>query len=118
MQLAGSDQFWVGADVTVNEGSTFDVGTYTAHISNLNLEGSTVQIDSGGVLATFVGINTYATTNDVTSVIQGLGALQIDNTTNTFTIADDPNLDVELRISTVIQGLDGDGGYHCARILQ
>ena len=35
LQLGGSDQFWVGADVTVNQGSTFDVGTETAHISNL-----------------------------------------------------------------------------------
>ena len=46
LQLAGGDQFWVGADVTVNEWSTFDVGSQTAHISNLDLEGSTVQIDA------------------------------------------------------------------------
>ena len=52
------------------------------------------------------------TTNDVTSTIQGQGALQIDNTMNTFTIADDPNVDVELSISTVIQGLDPTSGFY------
>lgn len=38
------------------------------------------------------------------SVIQGLGALKIDNSSNTFTIADDAELAVELSISTIIQG--------------
>ena len=104
LQVLGNNQFWVGSDVTVNEGSTFDVGSYLEHISNLNLQGSTVQIDATGVLYTFVGVNTYATTNNVTSSIQGLGALEIDNTLNTFTIADDVDLAVELSISTTIQG--------------
>ncbi|WP_435009178.1 autotransporter-associated beta strand repeat-containing protein [Tundrisphaera lichenicola] len=110
LQVAGNNQFWVGADVTVNEGSTFDVGTYLEHISNLNLQGSTVLIDTGGVLATFVGVNTYATTNNVTSAIQGLGALQIDNSLNTFTIADDVSVPIDLRISTAIVGLNPTSG--------
>ncbi|MES2791133.1 MAG: cadherin domain-containing protein, partial [Planctomycetota bacterium] len=104
LTVAGNNQFWVGADVTVNQGSTFNVGTYVEKISNLNLQGSTVQIDAGGVLETFAGINSYITTNNVTSVIQGLGALQIDNTTNSFTIANDLDIPVELRISVVVQG--------------
>ncbi len=112
LQLAGTDQFWVGSDVTVNQGSIFDVSTYQAHISNLNLQGSTVQIDTGGVLDLFVGINTFATTNDVTSSIEGLGTLDIDNTFNMFTIADDADLDVELRISTVLQGTNTGASFY------
>jgi fibronectin-binding autotransporter adhesin len=104
LQVEGNNQFWVGADVTVNEGSTFDVGSYSQFISNLNLQGSTVQIDDAGVLSTFVGVNTYSTSNNIMSVIQGLGALKIDNSSNTFTIADDAELGVELSISTIIQG--------------
>ena len=104
LQVLADNQFWVGSNVTVNEGSTFDVGSYLQHISNLNLQGSAVQIDAGGVLYLFVGVNTYATTNDMMSVIQGLGALEIDNSSNTFTIDDDAELAVELSISTIIQG--------------
>lgn len=104
LQVEGTNQFWVGADVTVNEGSTFDVGSYSQFISNLNLQGSTVQIDDAGILSTFVGVNTYSTSNNIMSAIQGLGALKIDNSSNTFTIADDAELGVELSISANIQG--------------
>ena len=115
LEVHGNNQFWVGADVTVNEGSTFNVGTHVEHISNLNLQGSTVQIDAGGVLETFVGINTYLTTNNVTSAIEGLGALGIDNSFNTFTIADDSDLAVELRISAVLQGSTSASGFYKQR---
>lgn len=112
LEIAGANQFWVGADVTVNEGSTFDVGAYVERISNPNLEGSTVQIDAGGVPAVFVGVNTFATTNNVTAAIQGLGALQIDNAYIIMQIADDADLGVELRVGTVVQGLNADSGFY------
>ena len=43
-------------------------------------------------------------------LIQGEGALQIDNNSNIFTIVDDPDLVVELIVSTVVQGLNGSSG--------
>ena len=112
LQAMGSNQFWPGADVTVNEGSTFDVGATEQFISNLNLQGSTVEIADGGFLELFVGVNTFNTSNNVTSVIQGLGTLEIRNSMNTYTIADDADLDVELRISVAVTDTSNTGGFY------
>ncbi|MDG3007728.1 Ig-like domain repeat protein [Paludisphaera mucosa] len=111
LRVMGDNQFWVGSTVTLVFGSTFDVGAYVEHISPLNLEGSTVQIDAGGVLATFNGVNTTVSPDHAMSTIQGLGELQIWNASNNFDIADDPDLAVELRISTAIQGLNPGSGF-------
>ncbi|WP_435020745.1 Ig-like domain repeat protein [Tundrisphaera sp. TA3] len=97
-------QLWAGANVSVNEGSTLDLGIYDADISNLYLQGATVQIDAGGLMKIFIGVFSTVTTNNVTSSITGGGSLGQSGSQFAFNVEDDADVDVDLSVGVAVTG--------------
>ncbi|WP_171471971.1 autotransporter-associated beta strand repeat-containing protein [Frigoriglobus tundricola] len=104
VQLQSNNQIADGSSVTVNEGASFDVGTSSETFATLALQGGATTIGSGGVLTLTSGLTTTAATGHTLATVSGAGALDL-NSSGSFaiTVADDPTLPVDARISTVIQ---------------
>ena len=94
-------------NVLINEGASYDLDDATESIDTLTLQGGTVNISAGSAVQLFTSLSTNATTNNLTSVIQGAGSFQFLGGPGTITIADDPEVDVDARISAVISGSSG-----------
>lgn len=108
LQMLASNQIANPTTVTVNEGATFDLNGFNEQFNVLVLQGSSVSIPVGSVLTVATGITSNVTANNVTALISGAGALDLNgNAAFAFNIADDTDIPVDARISAVVQN----GGF-------
>ena len=104
---SSTGHFGSSVDVTVSEGGLLQIFSGISDtIDSLTLQGGTVSIFNGGSLTVSNGISTADAANDAPNLITGGGTLALAGDL-TFTVADDPAVADDLRITDLIAGPGG-----------